>query len=619
MTITQAQANAAAKRILPTISELTGVPARTNVTIEVMPAAEYAAKYGGGAVTLAGVTYIPDNIDIDRLEYVLSYELVHSNLNVGGASGIGPNGELTFDSRQTRVAEALAWAIANNLNPDANGKPPAFAKAWVNLLAENPEGFKEAATHFNSTGLIKPPKAYSSAAGDDTPDDRAAASTEAPEDLTADDVVKIIVEQVLAGNIPLTALGDKKKREVITRINENTPGANYGLNSSDKEFMEGVAKYGQVLGVQTGNDVPALADSGIAADFPKLAGLETTDGNSTTVTNEDGSTTTTTTNSDGTQTTETTNQDGSSAGPGVTIDLTTGLQATPKVEQRHNYMSQIQGMQLGMTPDLRALVIEAQRNGWSAAQFEFAVRRTPDYASQYPGIIGPNGQMLMSESSYNEYVRTYTGIAGQNGIAITRNDIAHLISSNVSPAEFDTRTNAIQRIESNKVVFKQFNATLVAQGMKPLDEKGIQAFVMGESSPEFYDVWNKAAAAAAAVNAGVKIGGEGYAGMNREQIDKVAGLGLTEAELKSGFGEVAQRLLTLIPASQIQGAGLTSADIRQSVFGGPKQAKIQQKITRLLETAQAATQETAHTQVTPTQAGGLQTVGSNQQRAGSAY
>ncbi len=280
-----------------------------------------------------------------------------------------------------------------------------------------------------------------------------------------------------------------------------------------------------------------------------------------------------------------------------------GAQAGKAVAKPEDYLSDLATMGLPITNELRKLVQDATTKGSGSynetvKEFEYAVRQSDTYAKTYPGIIGPNGAQIMSEDAYNGYVRSYMGVANAAGLSIGRNEIGHLLSRNVSVDEFKTRVDATQKIEQNRIYFNQFNKTLTAMGMKPLDEAGIQQFVMGEASPEFYKLWEEASTRGAAASAGIAIGphaegpqGLGDVSLTRGEI-RTAEHATGGAATQQQFAELAQNLRTLLPQSRYQKFNLSKQDLTELEFGGARQSAIADRVTQIIANETARTQGT---------------------------
>jgi hypothetical protein len=227
----------------------------------------------------------------------------------------------------------------------------------------------------------------------------------------------------------------------------------------------------------------------------------------------------------------------------------------------------------------------------------------------------------MTPYQYQQNVLQYQDAAAAAGVNLSPKEQAALFANDVSVREAQLRMQHEHTLRTNKPMFDAFNRELKANGHAPLDKQGIFNFLSGQGNAAAVNLWENAAADYSATQSGIKIGGPAgnYESLGRKQFEKIASMGLSEADLASGFGQLAHAFLTQVPLSHIQNSGLSKSDIRQAVFGGPKQAKIQEKMKHMIGQLQAAGQATAHTQVTPTQGGGLQAIGENKQRAGSAY
>jgi hypothetical protein len=285
------------------------------------------------------------------------------------------------------------------------------------------------------------------------------------------------------------------------------------------------------------------------------------------------------------------------------------------------YTTYTSGLGLDTSGNVGKLIDKAAQNGWNSARFQEQLYKTADFQQAFPGIFNDQGGLKMTPEQYQYNALQYQDAAAAAGVNLGPKEQAALFANDVSVREAGLRMQHEHTLKTNRAMFDAFNRELVAAGQQPLDKKGIFNFLSGQGNAAAVNLWENAAADYSATQSGIKIGGPAgqYTSLGRKQFEKIANLGLSEADLASGFGQLAHAFLTTVPLSHIQNSGLSKSDIRQAVFGGPKQAKIQEKMKHMLGQLQAAGQATAHTQVTPTQGGGLQAIGENKQRAGSAY
>ena len=83
--------------------------------------------------------------------------------------------------------------------------------------------------------------------------------------------------------------------------------------------------------------------------------------------------------------------------------------------------------------------------------------------------------------------------------------------------------------------------------------------------------------------------------------------------MASGFQELQSHLMTTLGESRVNAMGLTKRQLKQAAFGGPKSARVRQKIRQVLETTAASGEDRATAAVSETQGGALAAAGKRQQ------
>jgi hypothetical protein len=287
-----------------------------------------------------------------------------------------------------------------------------------------------------------------------------------------------------------------------------------------------------------------------------------------------------------------------------------------KKDYAASYRATLAEWQIPIDESLTKLVDEASANGYSSDRFLNALRQTDQYAERFAGIFGDKGTLKFSEAEYLSREAQYQDIAAQSGVDIGDRKELYLFENNVSPAEFQTKATALRQLKDNPALFDQFASELVKQGVakkSDISKKALFDTIMGEGNAEWYHVWNMSVARYAATEAGIQIGqGHGlYGALPRQLIKAVANKGFDQGTLDQGFAQVAEQFLTVLPASKIQGYGLTKKQILAATFGGKGSAEVKQKIAHIMEQEQAFFDTPRGTmQVQGKVSGGLQQQGS---------
>lgn len=242
-----------------------------------------------------------------------------------------------------------------------------------------------------------------------------------------------------------------------------------------------------------------------------------------------------------------------------------------------------------LSPNIQNLVNQAANGGFSSDYFITLLQKTPEFHARFPGIYGPRGTLKMLPQQYIAQERSYQDQAARYGLSIGRKQIGWMVHHNISPAKAAVRFQADAVIQQNPEYFQSFNEELKARGMKALGYKGAQKFLLGAGNAKEYAIWQGASTRHAAEQAGISVGGPATEDMNLSESEKkmVAQKGFSQAQATAHFQNLSQLLGNILPESQIQGFGLTKADLIQAEFGGPKQAQINQMIQQLSKNQQA--------------------------------
>lgn len=572
MSITQAQAQALADKYVQAVATYYGMPVPPGLVVKVGATESGRTQVAGNVIT------IPPNFDASKAPAFMVFEL--SNFVLHAVTN--PNDQHPYTGAgDSTPTIALGETAARHILGD--DKVPSY---WINdhtnqFLAAGPSQFQHAAasvqqgtfqmrdlagTAGSQPSVFTPqpgpnseqPASVGAAggagggAGVATPD----AAGKTAFDAVGQNIVSYMLQQLFAGNIHMDNLNPQAQAAVLYGMNTQFP-------SPDKKLYDATSVIPAItaVGTQYGwTGIPPLTQGHIPGTYLQ-------------------------------------NSPSSTNGTGINIpkNILNGSTNTNTGASRATYSTVIDRLQMPMDNSMHDLVTKALKAGWSTNQFLQAVRRSPEYAAFFPGIIGPNGAPIMSEAAYNSQVSSRMGLAGQYGQTLTRNQIGHELTNNVSAAELNTRLQAEQSLSQNKVYFDQFNKTLAAQGMKPLDAAGQRAFVMNQASPEYYKVWNEAATRAAAVNSGIAIG-------PRADSGHLGDTALTRGEIRYGektslattgklpttaqYADLASKL-KLLPQSRLYGGGLNRDKINEIEFGGPHQAKYIDMANQLLQNEDA--------------------------------
>lgn len=296
-----------------------------------------------------------------------------------------------------------------------------------------------------------------------------------------------------------------------------------------------------------------------------------------------------------------------------------GMSASAVANMRASYLEILRRWGIQVSPNLERLVQRAISGMWSSTQFMQWLRKTPEYAEQFPGIQWTKG---MSEAQYNAEYRAYL-VAGQDvGKKIDREQFGFLLKKGVERDEWEFRVAALDRLNQNAALFKNFVDVLKVRGIiKPgatVKKKDLFDFITGTGSVQWEKIWQEAAFTTGLESAGFAVttrggrkGGDreegsanlgmpGFAGgkavgelaLSRSQvlrtIKKIEGAGgSVEQATTQDFVELAALVEETFPLSQIYKEGITKTDLIQLKFGGPDAPGIASKVRRLMSTHEA--------------------------------
>lgn len=242
------------------------------------------------------------------------------------------------------------------------------------------------------------------------------------------------------------------------------------------------------------------------------------------------------------------------------------------------------------------LLDKAIRFDYTDSEFMLAVYGSPQFKQMFPGIFRPDGSMKMTPLEYRNLEDSYRSAARQYGLSqLPKGSTAKLIKNDVSLQEFSDRMEAIKRVEEFKPAMDQFKAILESRGVKNFaginTDKEIAKFLLGQGPKQFYSLWDELAIGTAAVQAGLDLDQQLI-----KSIAKTVPGQANEVEMQGRFANLAQRIKTVMPLSQMGKYGLTKQDLIDLEFGGPDQAAIAAKVDTIMRNHQAfATTTSART------------------------
>lgn len=268
------------------------------------------------------------------------------------------------------------------------------------------------------------------------------------------------------------------------------------------------------------------------------------------------------------------------------------------------YTAEVNNWGIQTNNNITQLEHQAAQGGWNNARFLAELQKTPEFQARFPGIVGAQGGLKMSPAQYIQNEKAYKAAGAQSGINIGDKKLAFLFQNNVSPTEFQARAAAISTIRTNGDMFKAFGQQLNQMGLAPrggLSTQDVFKFVLGQGNQQWYKVWNDASSRYAGEQAGIHFGnpGQGYTNLGQGVVDKVGQKGLSATDLQTKYADLANKLQTTFPQSQIQNMGLTKKDLVQLEFGGPRQAAIAKKVQQITDNEAAFNQNQTTTATAP--------------------
>lgn len=218
------------------------------------------------------------------------------------------------------------------------------------------------------------------------------------------------------------------------------------------------------------------------------------------------------------------------------------------------------------------------------------------FRRRFPGIFRKDGSLRLSPQEYIERERSFADIASQHGFIIKRTHIGRLINNDVDPEEFVFRARAFQTVRNNPDIFtsfqdvvKEINSRRGPSARLPeiRTMKGAVGFVLNQSDPRLYTVYESATLLTAARRAGLALDP-----LRARQIAGTTAGVPTLEEAEQTFAEIAQQLEQAGPeiAAFLQGEDPQRA-LEVVRFGGKDRAQLAEKVARALA-QRAAAQET---------------------------
>lgn len=156
---------------------------------------------------------------------------------------------------------------------------------------------------------------------------------------------------------------------------------------------------------------------------------------------------------------------------------------------------------LGLADGLfQPMIDQAIRNGWSGERLRAAILQSPQFEYLFPGIKREDGSLRMTAGEYRQIADSYTAIAKEFGLNLSRQRVGFLVSGAVSPQEFYQRVAALDKVRTNEGLRESFNEQLGQFGLKPLDQQGWFKFLAGVGGKDYYDVYEAAQLRASGLN-----------------------------------------------------------------------------------------------------------------------
>ena len=287
---------------------------------------------------------------------------------------------------------------------------------------------------------------------------------------------------------------------------------------------------------------------------------------------------------------------------------------------RASFLEVLHQWDLNLDKNMQNLVQMGVNQEWSTTNFMQHVRQTKAYKQQFAGI-----QRGQSEAAYLYAYEQYRDRMQDIGKKLTTQQFGLLQKRGVDYEEWSARVDALDRVSKDADLFADFGAVLKARGLisGKFTMKDAVNFVRRKSSPQFEKVWEEASFTSGLERAGFQFGEDGD--MSRKSlISMLQGFEARNpgAEVENlgdeFYGQLAERVLTLLPASRIANFGLTKSDILELQLGGPRAASIAQTVNQILANAERAKAgPSAKPQAQPTQTGSLSVAGLEEERAQS--
>lgn len=207
------------------------------------------------------------------------------------------------------------------------------------------------------------------------------------------------------------------------------------------------------------------------------------------------------------------------------------------------------------------------QDGFDAPAIQTLIRTTPEYKRRFPAMESLNAKgRSISEAEYISYEQTASGLERRYGLpeGMLMNNLQTLLENEVSATELNERVMlasaaAIESPQDIKDTFQQYYG--IGQG-------GMTAYFLDPdiATPLLEKQYASAQIGAEAARQGIGI--DVYGAQNLQ------GLGITQAQARQGFGEVAASQ----SLSEGRGDVATQQEMIQAKLGGDAQA--QQKVAR---------------------------------------
>lgn len=177
-------------------------------------------------------------------------------------------------------------------------------------------------------------------------------------------------------------------------------------------------------------------------------------------------------------------------------------------------------------------IVEYAQSGYSSEAIQIMLRETPEYQARFPAMkaLSSRGRAI-SEAEYVEYETTAAQLERRYGLptGMVSGNITRLLENDISATELNDRimlasAAAVQAPQELKATFRDFYG---------IDEGGLAAYFLDPAVAA--PILEKQAATAI-------IGAEGRMqglGVERQTAEQLQALGVSQAEARQGFGDVA--------------------------------------------------------------------------------